>query len=431
MKFIDFLWSATHGLNGFIIQLFVCELLFTLPVKLRRRPYILVPLCIVLYFGAGWAIRYIPSMGVITASVYCIILFVFSLALQQICFRQSFKRTLFNSSAAYILQNLALNAEEAVTMFVDGRGWKLLVMALVIAAVYAFYYFVLIRRNRGKEVRLNSLSIVAIALFSVLVSNVLFSLSVTRGFTAEQMLPVKVLFVVSCNLALFFQFVIFRNAALNSEKAIVEQLLVNEQKQHKMSQQNIDLINIKCHDLKKQINLLQNSIKSGNMDELFKDVKNAVSVYDESVNTGNSNLDLVLTEKQLYCYKNKIRIEIMTDGEKLNFMSPTDIYSFFGNALDNAMECVVSLEESSRFISLEVWQKGDFVSVTVSNPCSCDVVMKDGIPVTSKADKKYHGFGTLSMKYIAEKYGGNIVFTEKDGIFAVCVLFPLSRENKA
>ena len=141
MKFIDFLWSATHGLNGFIIQLFVCELLFTLPVKLRRRPYILVPLCIVLYFGAGWAIRYIPSMGVITASVYCIILFVFSLALQQICFRQSFKRTLFNSSAAYILQNLALNAEEAVTMFVDGRGWKLLVMALVIAAVYAFYYF--------------------------------------------------------------------------------------------------------------------------------------------------------------------------------------------------------------------------------------------------------------------------------------------------
>lgn len=272
-------------------------MLFTLPVKLRRRPYILVPLCIVLYFGAGWAIRYIPSMGVITASVYCIILFVFSLALQQICFRQSFKRTLFNSSAAYILQNLALNAEEAVTMFVDGRGWKLLVMTAVIAAVYAFYYFVLIRRNCGKEVRLNSLSIVAIALFSVLVSNVLFSLSVTRGFTAEQMLPVKVLFVVSCNLALFFQFVIFRNAALNSEKAIVEQLLVNEQKQHKMSQQNIDLINIKCHDLKKQINLLQNSIKSGNMDELFKDVKNAVSVYDESVNTGNSNLDLVLTEK--------------------------------------------------------------------------------------------------------------------------------------
>lgn len=377
------------------------------------------------YFAAGWCVRYIPRIGSFTASMYCLIVFAVSIGLQQLCFRQSFKRTLFNSSAAYILQNLALIVSELCAATVEGKGYILLVQIPITAAVYVLYYFLFARRKGAKAHKINSLVIVLISLFSVLVSNVFFSLIVTRGFSQEQILPVKFILLVCSNLALFFQFGVLVHAALSDEKAIVEQLLANEQKQHKISQENIDLINIKCHDLKKQLGLIRKCAENGDIETLISDAENAVSVYDESVDTGNANLDLVLTEKQLYCQKNNIRIELMTDGEKIGFLSPTDIYSLFGNALDNAIEGVLDLPEEARTISIEIRQKGRLLSVTVSNPCRSGIAFKEGFPLTSKSDEKFHGFGTRSMKYIVEKYGGNIVFTEKDDRFTVYILFPV------
>lgn len=425
MEIVEFLWSVTRGLDGFVIALFICELIFSLPAKLRRHARITIPVSLVIYFAAGWVVRYIPWFGRFTPSVYCLIVFAVSIALQQLCFNQSFKITLFNSSAAYILQNLALNVKEAATAAIDDRVWKLVTQIVIEIAVFVAYYFLLARRNKFKKAEITNFHIVVIALFSVLVSNIFFTVIAASRFNMWQTVAVKCILAICCNLALFFQFMIFRNAALNNEKAIVEQLLVNEQKQHKMSQENIDLINIKCHDLKKQIGLLRKCSESGDMSGLISDVQNAVSVYDESVDTGNSNLDLVLTEKQLYCMKNKIRVELMADGEKLNFMSAADIYSLFGNALDNAIESVLELDESERVINMDIRQKNDFVSVAVSNPCKKNVSFERGIPLTSKADEKYHGYGTRSMKYIVEKYGGNIVFREKNDTFSVYIMFPL------
>lgn len=423
MEFVKFLWTASHGLNGFVIELFICELIFTLPAKLRRYWYVTIPLSVVAYFAFGWIVRYIPFFGPSTASVYCIMIFSLSIGLQQLCFSQSLSRSLFNSSAAYILQNLALNLKEAITLKISVMGWRVLTEIVVTAAVYVIYYFLFARRSKNKAVNLKTLYAVIIALVSVLVGNILFTLSSFSGFSQDQIIMVRCVLALCCNLALFSQFMVIHSTRLNKEKDIVEQLLVTEQKQHKMSQENIDLINIKSHDLKKQIGMLRRSVNNGELNELFNEVENAVSVYDESVKTGNANLDLVLTEKQLYCKKHSIRIDIMADGKQLDFMSPTDIYSLFGNALDNAIESVLELEEEKRIITMEVRRKGDLVSVTISNACKNYVVFSNGIPLTSKLDKKYHGFGTRSMKYVVEKYGGNIVFEEKDENFSVHMLF--------
>lgn len=431
MGFVEFLAKATSSLNGFVIQLFICELLFAVPFRLRPHARVLVPAGLILYFAVGWVVRYIPRMGLFTASVYCIIVFAVSVGVQQMCFDRSLKRNLFNSSAAYILQNLTLNICEVLTMPVPERNVAVAVRIPISLAVYALYFFVLMRGTLGREIKINNINVVIISFISVLLSNVCFTLISAHGFSREQLFYVKLLFIICCNLALVSQFALVRNASLTSEKTMIEQLLVIEQKQHKMTQENIDLINIKCHDLKKQLALLRKCVQSGNADDMFMDVENAVLVYDESVKTGNDNLDLVFTEKQLWCAKNKIRFEIMADGGKLSFMSATDIYSLFGNALDNAIEGVIGLGEDERVISVGILQRGNYVTVSISNPCSGRVVLKNGVPQTSKDDIRYHGFGTRSMKYIVEKYGGNIVFSEKDGVFGVYIIFPLSDKTSA
>lgn len=55
------------------------------------------------------------------------------------------------------------------------------------------------------------------------------------------------------------------------------------------------------------------------------------------------------------------------DGKKLNFMSELDLYTFFGNALDNAIESVSKLSEDKRAISLTMTKKGNFISLVIQN----------------------------------------------------------------
>ena len=116
----------------------------------------------------------------------------------------------------------------------------------------------------------------------------------------------------------------------------------------------------------------------------------------------------------------------MADGAKLNFMSDPDIYSLFGNMLDNAIQTVIQLEQDKRVIGVTIRAEGELLSINSHNYYSGNVHMEHGLPVTSKEDKKYHGFGVKSMVMIVEKYGGSISFDARDQIFNLNILLPLS-----
>ena len=61
----------------------------------------------------------------------------------------------------------------------------------------------------------------------------------------------------------------------------------------------------------------------------------------------------------------------------------------------------------------------------VDNYCSEQLTFEDGLPVTSKKDKAYHGFGVKSIKYIVDKYKGDILMQAVEQRFQVDILFYL------
>ena len=106
-------------------------------------------------------------------------------------------------------------------------------------------------------------------------------------------------------------------------------------------------------------------------------------------------------------------------------MSAADIYAFFGNALDNAIEGVARLGDPQRSsISLVVRRVAGVVSVHVENPCPDDVTMRGGLPVTTKEDRVSHGFGVRSMRLTVERYGGTLTVLAEGGRFHVNAIFP-------
>lgn len=117
----------------------------------------------------------------------------------------------------------------------------------------------------------------------------------------------------------------------------------------------------------------------------------------------------------------------MADGQLLDYMDTADIYSLFGNLLSNAIEAVSALsEKEKRMISLTVRRRNDFVHILTENYYDKDLSFHNGLPETTKDDSHLHGYGLKSIRYLTEKYHGNMTVTAEDGIFHVNILLPIS-----
>ena len=99
-------------------------------------------------------------------------------------------------------------------------------------------------------------------------------------------------------------------------------------------------------------------------------------------------------------------------------MDSIDIYALFGNAIDNAIECVEKFSEKEmRFIDICVAEKQHFLYIRFSNPIERAPEYEDDLPKTTKKNKQYHGIGLKSIRHIAEKYGGGYLSIHRDELF--------------
>ena len=228
--------------------------------------------------------------------------------------------------------------------------------------------------------------------------------------------------VMCCILALTVQFGLLTRKILQDELITVNGLRKRERQQYNFSKESIALINRKAHDLKHQIRRFGQTESISK--EAIAELEKAVNVYDTSVKTDNKALDTILSEKKLYCTMNDIKLTCIADGAQLSFMKDVDIYSLFGNVLDNAIEAVMKLEPSKRVIGLIVKAQHDVISVCCYNYYSGELIVKDGMPLTSKANEKYHGFGVSSIRATTEQYGGNMAINTENGVFRVNLMIP-------
>ena len=53
----------------------------------------------------------------------------------------------------------------------------------------------------------------------------------------------------------------------------------------------------------------------------------------------------------------------------------------------------------------------------------------DGIPQTTKPDADRHGYGMMSMKYVAEQYGGSMEIETVNDLFVLRVVLPRAKKR--
>ncbi len=429
----------------FMVNLMIAQALFLF--RLNKRPHYPVRMLLCTAFNFIF-VFFFPILGYdpIHTSFMFSIFFALTIPTTKLCYDINWRSCIFCTVAGYSVQHLASVCYDIIiTIFGLNQGVQLYsntsvsanpLGTLISIQVYALVYWVLfhlfgnkIRRN--EDLAIKSPVLLVLVVFIALVEIVLNAFVIYRKYENLDMVYYLAasLTNVICTLAvLVIQFELLLRKSLENELDIVYQMWHQEQKQFHLTKETIDLINMKCHDLKHQIRTIS---QRGAIDQAtLEEIEETITIYDSIVKTGNQALDIILAEKSLYCNKNDIFVSYMIDGEKLNFMSDTDIYSLFGNLLDNAIKTVIKLEPDRRVIGIRIKAEGELLSVNSHNYYSGQVQMEQGIPVTSSVDKDYHGFGVKSMIMIVEKYSGNIVFDAKDNVFNLNILFPLSERGQ-
>ncbi|MBO4989978.1 MAG: sensor histidine kinase [Clostridia bacterium] len=215
--------------------------------------------------------------------------------------------------------------------------------------------------------------------------------------------------------------------SLRRENAFIMSITEEKGRQYEISRQNIEIINRKCHDLKQQIRALRYASEE-EREKLFEETNKAIMIYDCGFHTDNEALNVLLTEKNLYCIDRKIRLSctIHTEGiEKLNVI---DLYTMLGNAIDNAIESVQKHSNpDKKTISLTIEQSGGLLCFQIDNYYEGVINLKNGLPETSKEDKENHGIGIKSIKLIAEKYGGTIQIKAGEEVFSLRIIIPITK----
>ncbi len=413
-------------INYFHIQILLIELLFCHHFQRRE----------------GFWLRFVPL-----TAVYCVlpflipdgyfyqgfvwgwftfgflIMFVLSGALIGYCFRMNLRQVIFYCCVSHTLQHMVHCLYRMTEHFWGLPAVPAQLVQLVYMALVCVFVWRLLRKHfrESDTVDVRNGPLLVFAGVSTLF---IYVISYWTTSVEQDTVGVQIFDFTTCLLLVFILLDIFRIRRAEREQLIMQRLLRQEQEQHELSRATIEIINRKCHDLRHQIAALRNMDRE-ERDRSISELENAVLIYDSFPKSGNDNVDLILAEKCMLAEEQHIAIRSVVDGEGLSFMRVDDLYSLLGNALDNAIEATRSEErEARRIITLYAARKGGMFSIHIENPCPRQPLFADGLPVTSKADTDYHGYGMRSMRYLCEKYGGALAASWEDGIFSLDMLFP-------
>ncbi len=421
--YLTYISGQPYSRLTFATELLLAEILFMWPYKRSRLFGVRAAASFLLYVAIAY---FFPEAALHMGSYVTILVFVCSVALHALCSGYSFKKVAFNCIAAYAVQNFIVNLRICIMgTFAISESYRIVVELCCAVAVFAGAYLLFARKNsREEEINITHVRLMILTVAVIVLVDLMVKVASAQGVSGNVVLRL----CMACTdlLALFLQFSTFRVGKLETENAKMEMLLLAEQEQYKMSRETIDLVNMKCHDLKHRLARIRSGRGGEEEAELWQDVEEAVLFYENVAKTGNDALDSVLTQKVLMCEKRNISFSYMADGSALSAVKPSDVYSLFGNALDNAIEGVMREEDpEKRFIFLRVGQKGGMISIHVENYCSRPPVFEDGLPRTTKQDAQNHGIGVRSIRYIAEKYGGHARFDASDELFCLNVMLPV------
>lgn len=423
-----------------LLELFTCTIIMNRKMVKRTRFYLRVLLLIILLFLYSFILailRYnLAGQYMIQQLIFALTRLTFLIGIIYFLYRLDFFDLLINWSVVAICEILAgkvfslmlnfagVNDLVSMSFFPvmnETRDW--LIYALIHITLYVLFSLVLAGKNQIIQSKRIKMNIVLLSLFIVVVTTVVFGISRSyENESRELAMVAKSIAALLCITILFFHSALLYQNKKEQELFIVQELFAQEKKHFTSLQTNIDLINMRCHDIRHMLTTVEGKITSEELTRL----KEATHFYDSTIKTGYDILDAIIAENQLVCDNKQIQFSCLANGELLTFMETTHLYSLLTNALHNAIEASEKLPIEKRVIGVVIKEKENQIIIEIYNYFDLPISFVKGTPVSSKLFEKNigHGYGYKSMKYILNEYHGNLKVTYKNHVYTVEICIP-------
>ena len=425
MKYMDEILLLKNA--SFCLEMLLC--MFVSFTCIKKRSYYYPKLLVIALLGLLF--YFLPSLNVRFFNFVYVIIFSYIAIAAFLLYKANFLTMFTLLSTAWALQHLAWNT---TCLFLDYGFGDLILPKGVPFVIYIFVFVgcslifkLLFLKNRDffEEVKIN----INVLVGSVVVLLITIFLSSIVGYYDKWIWIYRLYTIFIALFGVLLALGVFDQTRIEKQKIVAEhnnemlkRLIKEQAKQQQLNKETFDIINVKVHDLKNQIKVIQ-SLQPEEQTKHLNELKELVDIYGSSAKTGNEVLDVILNEKSLVCNSKKINFTYICDGDAVNFLAVEDLTPLFGNLIDNAIEG--TQEEENRFIKLTAMNRKGFLCIHIENFCSSDIKFEHGLPLTSKEYKSDHGFGTKSISYITKKYNGQYKFIHRDNIFSVNITIPL------
>ncbi|OZG61429.1 GHKL domain-containing protein [Bifidobacterium lemurum] len=362
-------------------------------------------------------------------------MYVISIAVVRAVLRSDIRTAMVVAICGYAMQHivaamvsmLSAASDYSAHEFLSSPGLIRMMSAMVCFSVYVAFHRWYIRKIDVTRVSMSSTGILGFLSSGVLLVTVMLSSYAYRvDHPTLTLFAFRLVSILVCALILFTFGELARSQRLSAELAFVKQMNDMRTNYYELLKDTIETTNVRYHDLKHQVARLRAATESADeSNKVLDEIIESVDMYGKVSKTGNAALDVVLTQKSLECARKSIRFTYMVDEHCLDWVSDYDIYSLFGNALDNAIEALERLDdEERRVMKLTGARRGNLTNIHVTN--YFDHIRRDGSGglATLKADAEAHGYGVKSIRMIVERLGGDMTITAEDGIFDLNIVLP-------
>lgn len=167
------------------------------------------------------------------------------------------------------------------------------------------------------------------------------------------------------------------------------------------------------HDYKNHImslRILAHHKKYKDLDQYLQDISINDFMRFELIDVKNDLANAILNNYAAVSKENGINMSVKgTFPENLS-ISNYDICTLLSNSLDNAFIATEQCEQKGRNIVIIIKNIENKIVFEIMNSVSNVIPIMDGCILTTKSNRKNHGFGIINMRKSAEKYYGCVEY---------------------
>ena len=415
---------------------FLVEFLVTLTILLNgykvRKNLFKTVLWGLLCFSAFFCLYYFLSITVVNLIATFVFIFIFSFA----GFKTTLKESIINSISISAIE--LMSEFVCMAMFSSVGDMELLntdlnhfvVWTVASKIIYLLLGLILIhffKRLKNRKEKQQSSSPVYLFLYPICASFAIFVYwIVLANNEINQMTKVY----ISASVASLLVAVVATCAfyAYTEERNIEIKALHNELNKIQIEKEYYDLLEYQsehirrlAHDEKNHLLAIKGMSDSEKINEYIDQIYDDLKKYSTSGFTDKKQLDVLLNRYKIQCDAENISFETSIGAADFSRINDTDLVSLMSNVLDNAVESARNSTEKHIYLSINKNMGSD--AMVCVNSCDTAPNTVKGKLITTKKDKKNHGYGIKIIENIVDKYDGICTwhFDEEEKQFTITI----------